>query len=40
MDSEHVVKETTIIVEKKPLALVSSLPWFNILTNYAFQLKN
>ena len=37
MDSEHVVKETTIIVE---VALVSSLPWFNILTNYAFQLKN
>ena len=33
MDSMHVVQKTTVTVEKKPLALVFPLPWFNVLTD-------
>ena len=32
MDNIHVVKETTLSVEKKPL-VIPSIPWLNILTN-------
>ena len=34
MDNIHVVKETTLTVEKNPLVLVLLKPWINILTNY------
>ena len=33
MDNIHVVKETTLTVEKKPLGPSPSIPWFNILKN-------
>ena len=33
MDNIHVVKETTLTVEKNALVLVLPTTWFNILTN-------